>query len=117
LLLKLVAREDPHPGLFASYRLALDGLAAATADQATCLRRFELRLLSELGYGLSLTHEAATAQPVDPASRYHYVFERGPMPYSAGGDAARYPAVSGQTLLAMAGDDFDSSAVRSERKR
>jgi DNA repair protein RecO (recombination protein O) len=115
LLLKLIAREDPHPGLFDSYRHALDGLAAGI-DQATCLRRFEVRLLSELGYGLSLTHEAGTAQPVDPASRYHYVFERGPMPYSTGGDSARYPAIRGQTLLAMAGDDFDDLAVRNEAK-
>jgi len=115
LLLKLIAREDPHPGLFDSYRQALDGLAAMS-DQATCLRRFEVRLLSELGYGLSLTHEAGSAQPLDPASRYHYVFERGPMPYSTGGDIARYPAVSGQTLLAMAGEDFDDLAVRNEAK-
>ena len=101
LLLKLLAREDPHPGLFDTYREALDGLAGP-ADQAACLRRFELRLLREVGYGLSLTHEAESAQPLDPDSRYHYVFERGPVPYSAHGDVARYPEVSGQTLLAMA---------------
>ena len=115
LLLKLIAREDPHPGLFDGYRQALDGLAGG-ADQAACLRRFELRLLRELGYGLSLTHEAGSAKALDPASRYHYVFERGPMPYSAGGASARYPEVSGETLLAMAGEDFDQSSVRSEAK-
>ncbi|MEO7760782.1 MAG: DNA repair protein RecO, partial [Casimicrobiaceae bacterium] len=115
LLLKLIAREDPHPGLFDSYRQALDGFSAGV-DHARCLRRFEVRLLSELGYGLSLTHDAASAQPLDPASRYHYVFERGPMPYSIGGDVARYPEVSGQTLLAMAGEDFESIVVRTEAK-
>jgi DNA repair protein RecO (recombination protein O) len=115
LLLKLLAREDAHPGLFDTYRSALDGLAG-TADRAACLRRFELRLLRELGYGLSLTHEAESAQPLDPASRYHYVFERGPMPYSAHGDVAHYPEVSGQTLLAMAGEEFGDSAVRFEAR-
>jgi len=115
LLLKLLAREDPHPGLFDTYREALDGLAGP-GDQAACLRRFELRLLSELGYGLSLTHEAESAQPLEPGSRYHYVFERGPMPYSAHGEVARYPEVHGQTLLAMAGEDFADAAVRAEAK-
>lgn len=115
LLLKLLAREDPHPGLFDTYRAALDGLAGP-GDQAACLRRFELRLLSELGYGLSLTHEAESALPLDPGSRYHYVFERGPMPYSANGDIACYPEVSGQTLLAMAGETFDDAAVKTEAK-
>lgn len=115
LLLKLLAREDAHPGLFDTYRAALDGLAGS-GDQAACLRRFELRLLSELGYGLSLTHEAESAQPLDPGARYHYVFERGPMPYSIHGDVEQYPEVSGQTLLAMAGELFDDAAVRAESK-
>ena len=115
LLLKLLAREDPHPGLFDTYRSALDGLASS-ADQATCLRRFELRLLRELGYGLSLTHEAESARPLAPDSRYHYVFERGPMPYSMHGNGAHYPEVSGQTLLAMAEEVFDDAAVKAEAK-
>src|SRR6187200_2060423 len=41
LLLKLLAREDPHPRLFGAYRAALEGLAADAADHAGCLRRFE----------------------------------------------------------------------------
>ena len=115
LLLKLLAREDPHPALFDDYRVALDGLAAP-GDQAGCLRRFELHLLRELGYGLSLTHDADTSAPLQPQSRYHYVFERGPVPYSARGHSERYPEVSGQTLIAMASEDFGDAAVKSEAK-
>jgi len=115
LILKLVAREDPHPGLFDDYRAALAALAS-DADQAASLRRFELLLLRELGYGLSLTHEAGSPRTLDASTRYHYVFERGPVPYSAGGDAARYPEVSGQTLLAMAAEDFDDGTVKAEAK-
>jgi DNA repair protein RecO (recombination protein O) len=115
LLLKLLAREDPHPGLFDAYRQALEGLAAG-AERAAALRRFELRLLSELGYGLTLTHEAGSTKALSPSARYHYAFERGPTPYSAGGEVARYPEVSGQTLLAMADEAFDDATVRAEAK-
>src|SRR3954451_7188332 len=47
LLLKLLPREDPHPGLYAIYEAALAGLAAGE-EQASLLRRFELELLAEL---------------------------------------------------------------------
>src|SRR5690349_19378015 len=59
LLLKLLPREDAHPALFAQYEDALRSLAgqAGAAEQAVVLRRFELRLLSELGYALTLTRE------------------------------------------------------------
>jgi DNA repair protein RecO (recombination protein O) len=127
LLLKLLAREDGHPKLFDTYRQTLEGLAGVApsdgaADQAACLRRFELRLLSELGYGLSLTHEADGRRAVERSVRYHYVFERGPMPYGDHGDRGfqemrdQYPEVSGQTLLAMADESFDDAAVRAEAK-
>ena len=59
LLLKLLPREDPHPRLFASYETALAELAAGSA-QAPVLRRFELALLTELGYALPLIVRGAT---------------------------------------------------------
>src|ERR1700675_5081227 len=62
LLLKLLPREDAHPQLFNDYQDALARLAAG-ADQATVLRRFELRLLAELGYALPLTHDVDTGAP------------------------------------------------------
>ena len=122
LLLKLLAREDAHPRLFDAYRSTLDGLATrlpGAPDHAACLRRFELRLLSELGYGLSLTREADGMRAVEPATRYHYVFERGPMPYAAHADGYQrdeYPEVTGHTLLSMADETFDDAAVKAEAK-
>lgn len=52
LLLRLLARRDPHPELFAHYTEALAGIADDRGGPA--LRKFELQLLAELGYGLSL---------------------------------------------------------------
>src|SRR5437762_9356107 len=56
LVLKLVPREDPHARLYDEYESALAELANG-AEQAPVLRRFELRLLAELGYALALAHE------------------------------------------------------------
>jgi len=50
LLLKLLAREDPHPALFDAYDHALTRLAQSD-HAAGALRRFEWMLLQEIGYG------------------------------------------------------------------
>ena len=104
LLLKLLPREDAHPQLFADYEAALAELAA-DGEQATVLRRFEVRLLSELGYALPLVREADTGAPVDPATRYHYAFDRGPRRASPE-PGVRLPLVRGATLLALADESL-----------
>jgi len=69
LLLKLLAREDPHPVLYDHYAQAL-ALLAAGAPQAGVLRAFELLLLRELGWLPALHYEAASLQALRPESRY-----------------------------------------------
>src|SRR5512141_36397 len=69
LLLKLTTRDDPHEGLFAAYDDAINGLRLisrqARQDRVEpVLRRFELRLLQELGYALELTREAGGHAPI-----------------------------------------------------
>ncbi len=51
LMLKGLARQDPHPQLFNCYSNALAGLtdAASDAAHAACLRAFELQWLRDLG--------------------------------------------------------------------
>jgi DNA repair protein RecO (recombination protein O) len=115
LLLKLLPREDAHPQLFRAYENALGELAAG-AEQAPILRQFELRLLSELGYALPLTHEADTGAPVDPAARYYYAFEGGPR-LKVAEPGRRYPQVRGATLLALADLDFAAPDAAAEAKR
>ncbi len=115
LVLKLLAREDPHAELYASYERALADLAAGEG-QAPVLRRFELDLVAALGYALALTHEADSGAPIDPSARYHYVFDRGPQraPPQPG---LRLPVVHGETLLALASRRFDDAATAAEAKR
>ena len=72
LLMRLLPREDPHPTLYRAYGDALRALAAGEG-QEVILRRFELALLQELGYGLLLETDAPYLLPRDmkpkPASR------------------------------------------------
>ena len=115
LLLKLLPREDPHPQLFADYEVALADLASGR-DQAMVLRRFEVRLVAQLGYALPLVREADTGAPVDPSARYHYAFDRGPR-RSPPEPGAKWPLVRGATLLALAGDAYPDAETANEAKR
>ena len=51
LMFRLLPREDPHPGLFDAYVIALQQLAAGQTAVGA-LRKFEWTLLKETGYGL-----------------------------------------------------------------
>ena len=103
LLMRLLPREDPHPVLVRAYGDALRALAAGEG-QEVILRRFELALLQELGYGLQLDSDADGA-PVRPELRYAYIIERGAVPLDEYGidDPS---VVAGRVLLDMARGDF-----------
>jgi DNA repair protein RecO (recombination protein O) len=116
LVLRLLPREDPHEGLFDAYAEALGQLAGA-GDLAAALRAFEKRLLAELGYAPLLDRDAAS-RPIDPAQRYVYEPERGPVP--ANGARREIEAgnlvVQGQTLLDVAAGDYARPETRDEAR-
>jgi len=58
-LMRLLPERDPHPQLYASLEAVFDRLVEASIA-APMVVRFELQLLSELGFGLDLTQCAAT---------------------------------------------------------
>ena len=117
LLLRLLAREDPHEGLFDAYARALARLATGE-EAAPLLRAFELGLLRELGYAPPLDRDAASGQPVRPESRYAYAPERGPLAIAAGepGGPEDGFSVAGQTLLDMAREDYSRPQTRDEAR-
>jgi DNA repair protein RecO (recombination protein O) len=104
LLLKLVARDDAHEGLFDGYEEALAALREGQAPPAV-LRRFERRLLAELGYALQLDRDEQGI-PVEPAATYTYLPERGLLRVSAADAHGTALCVRGRTLLDMAQDDY-----------
>ncbi|HEX4884652.1 MAG TPA: DNA repair protein RecO [Casimicrobiaceae bacterium] len=118
LLLKLLPREDPHPALWDEYEQALAALAAGqgAGAQAVVLRRFEVRLLAELGYALPLATEADTGAAVVADARYHYAFDAGPRRH-AGEPGARWPVVRGATLIALAEQRYPDPATAAEAKQ
>jgi DNA repair protein RecO (recombination protein O) len=113
LLLKLLAREDPHSGLYSAYEEALESFRQGD-PAARVLRRFEIKLLRELGYAMLLDHDAA-GDPVDPAASYTYLLEHGP---SLLPQAGPVPAVEllGKTLLDMAADDYSDPITQQQSR-
>ncbi|MEP7207684.1 MAG: DNA repair protein RecO [Casimicrobiaceae bacterium] len=117
LLLKLLPREDAHPSLYAEYEAVLAELVGG-GEQASVLRRFEVRLLAELGYALPLLREADTGAAIDPGARYHYAFDRGPQSAQSGTTVgARLPLVRGATLVALADGRYPDAETAAEAKR
>lgn len=114
LLLKLLARHDPHEALYDAYAATLPALAAA-GDHGPILRAFEKKLLSELGYALTLDQDVSTGHPVAAERAYTYVVERGPMAAAAEG-AGTGLELSGQTLLDMERDDYTNPTTQQQSK-
>ena len=77
LLLKLLARDDPHPHLFDHYAQAVATLAQDVVPQAAVLRAFELLLLRDAGFLPLLSEEGSSLTPLDAARSYRLVPEAG----------------------------------------
>ncbi|GAL19410.1 DNA recombination and repair protein RecO [Vibrio maritimus] len=76
LIARVLASEIPFPELFHDYLQALTELAHNTNPEPA-LRRFELALLSAMGYGVDFLHCAGTGEPIDPTMTYRYREQKG----------------------------------------
>jgi len=109
LLLRLLPEGDPHEVLFDHYRTALERLGTSD-DVEPVLRRFELDLLSELGYAQPLAHTAA-GEALEPTRRYGYEYGVGVVP-----GRPNAPSFEGRTLLELARGDLSRPATLAEGK-
>jgi DNA repair protein RecO (recombination protein O) len=94
LVMKLLARDDPHPALWDAYAATLPRLGGER--EAAALRAFELVLLAETGHLPDLAHVTATQQAVDPSHGYALLPEQVTAAPRRGDDA-----VAGSDLIAL----------------
>ena len=95
LLMRLLARDDPHERLFDHYAAAVQLLAERSDAQPLILRAFELLLLRDVGLLPDLGQESSTLAELDPQRRYVLVPESGLAP--AGEDD--HQALTGEQWL------------------
>ncbi|OEE76897.1 DNA repair protein RecO [Vibrio genomosp. F6] len=76
LIGRVLRQEEPFPALFHDYLFALTELAH-NDNPEPALRRFELALLSAMGYGVDFLHCAGSGEDVDPDMTYRYREQKG----------------------------------------
>lgn len=116
LLMHLLPREDAHQRLFGAYAGMLGQLSRDPAGKVheADLRLFEKALLQELGYGLTLDHDAE-GRPVEAGRHYAYRIEQGPVPIASPDATAQ--TYSGRTLIDLAAGEFADPRTRGEAKQ
>jgi len=132
ILLRLLQRHDAQLELFGWYDIALRELAVldvaedAQVELEVILRRFEIRLLTALGYGLVLDHDVRSATPIQAGQEYIYFPEQGPVLFIDDSDPTKNTKnneariaikISGHTLLALQKNDLSAAPVRRQAKR
>ena len=117
LLTRTLRHEDPAPALFEQYDRALGTLAAA-GDMESALRRFERRLLEEIGYAIPLDVDAERGDPLLADVDYRFDGEGFRLLRSQAHDAQRRAVVGkGADIVAIGADDYSRPEVRRLAKR
>jgi len=137
LLMRLTIRHDQHISLYDHYERTLELLSqlaggeqneASQNEHQRVLRLFEKSMLSELGYGLLLDHDAESGHPVEFKEYYRYILEKGPVLLNVAwrnGVEDSLPnrnnvggiTLKGASLLSLAQDKLDDTDALQETKR
>ncbi|MGH1485883.1 MAG: DNA repair protein RecO [Cellvibrionaceae bacterium] len=115
LLSYLLTSGDAAPDIFKLYHSLLQYLNEKN-ELEPGLRRFELLLLSELGYGIDFTSEAINGDSIQASQHYGLIVDRGFVAeeYCSDQNPACY---SGEQLLHIAKDQYESDEVRRAAKK
>ena len=115
LLLRLLPREDAHENLFDYYVATLNTLADGT-NLATTLRRFELKMLQEMGYAVPLLNDNTDA-PILENNSYRYQAESGASKVNGAANSHKEGIqLSGKTMLDIAHDDYSDATTQNQSK-
>lgn len=111
LLMKLTERFDPHPELFNCYANTIGALSTGQAEAAQ-LRRFEKRLLEELGYGVDFSR--TDAGDAVTAGGFYRVRPQGAVTRC---EADAPEAVCGSSLIELSVESFENAAAMRDAKK
>lgn len=114
LLVRLAGKYEPMPRIFDAYGPLIHKIAAGI-DMPAELRRFELGLLRELGYGITFDVEAGSGEPVAVGTLYRYVPDEGL--HRIVDDMTGHQALRGADLLAIARGDLTDPGADACAKR
>ena len=112
LIIRLLPREDSYPKLFNFYHHTMKILATGE-NLEIALRRFELRLLQELGYEVPLKKDE-NGEPIISEKFYIYEAEYGPSELSKTNEGVK---ILGKTLLDMAEDEYKEDNTQLQSKQ
>ncbi len=114
LLVRLLARGDPHEELFFTYARVLREISLDRGRREQALRGFELDLLREIGVAPSFEH-AGDGTPIDPDAWYRVDPEQGVRAIDEPHAGAEY-CVCGRTMQALARRDLAAIAAAAEAR-
>ncbi len=103
----------PYSSLFFDYLSCLQILAASEHTPEFALRRFELALLSYLGYGVDFLHCAGSGEPVSDTMTYRYREEKG----FIGSLVVDQLSFTGKQLKSLASREFPDADTLKAAKR
>jgi len=115
LLYKLLHQNDPHQSLYEFYRQLMTQQSTSEIQQPV-LRRFEMLLLEELGYGLVLDSEAETGQAVSSEHLYYYIPDQG-LKLIQDQTADNLHAFSGADIMALCQGQLEQQSVLRAAKK
>ncbi|SRR5579883_729278 len=116
LLMRVLHKHDPFPGIFAVYRETLQALQQGNLLQKT-LRLFEKKVLTELGYGLQLQYDIAEGKGFSVEKVYRFYPEQGFECLKQNDPVSEVFIFSGKSLLAFANDTLENEESLRDAKR
>ncbi|AIJ07295.1 MULTISPECIES: DNA repair protein RecO [Edwardsiella] len=113
LLARVLEQETCYSALFFDYLHCIQHLAAHAGSPEPALRRFELALLAQLGYGVDFLHCAGSGEPVADTMTYRYREEKG----FIASLVVDQLSFTGRDLKALASREFPDGASLRAAKR
>jgi DNA repair protein RecO (recombination protein O) len=118
LLLRLLPRDDAHAQLFEYYAQTVQLLSTLSHETgsgqlAEIMRRFELKMLQELGYAVPLTHDE-NGEIIHADETYRFEADYGAC---APGVTKNGVLIQGVTLLDMARGSYSNATTQSQSKQ